>query len=377
MTLYPQNKPIPPGTQLTHEEARARGVVAQRMREVPFEWSGKVWHLTLRPTSEQVPLQACSQEWLLALSWVGLPFELVIPHAGAQNWLRARFPDLDLPAITEPFLSAIFESLCDSLIGVLRAGAQGAVQLDRLETAGSRGCIAPHRFIVELSCDEVMLQAQLATSSQGLLWMATLIGRLPPAQNAIDAVNLPVKLFVEIGMTWLELDEISRLQVRDTILFDWCFLEEDNQLWIGFDHWGLRALRKGRDLLVTEKLTERGWTVHPSEAPELPAAPLGDLEYLPLRVVFDLGEISMTLGEIQTLQVGQPITLARPLSSAVHIRVNGALIGTGDLVEIEGELGVTVASLFQRPVIKPSRASRTGARNRVRSTPDTPEENIA
>jgi flagellar motor switch protein FliM len=94
-------------------------------------------------------------------------------------------------------------------------------------------------------------------------------------------------------------------------------------------------------------------------------------------VVFDLGEIAMTLGEIQTLQVGQPLTLARPLSSAVHIRVNGALIGTGDLVEIEGELGVTVASLFQRPAAKPARAPRTGTRNRLRTAPGTPEEGIA
>jgi type III secretion protein Q len=213
----------------------------------------------------------------------------------------------------------------------------------------------PHRFAVELTCDEVMLHAQLATSSQGLLWLATLIQTLSPAHNGIDTTSVPVTLVAEIGMTWLGLDELERLHVRDTILFDHRLLEEDGQLWLGHGHWGLRVLREGRNLMVTERFMERGWTVQPPQASDLPAAALGSLECLPLRVVFDLGEIAMTLGEIQTLQVGQPLTL----------------------VEIEGELGVTVASLFQRPAAKPARAPRTGTRNRLRTAPGTPEEGIA
>lgn len=377
MTPYLQTNPVPSRLQLTQAQARALGVIAQRVRDVPFEWSGKAWHLTLQPSSEQAPLDACAQEWLLAASWAGLPFELVVPYAGAQGWLRARFPDLDLPAITEPFLSAVVESICDSLIGLISVAGQGPVRLDRLATAGSTGRVAPHRFTVEMTCDEVMLHAQLATSSQGLLWLAALIQTLPPAHNDVDTTSVPVTLVAEIGMTWLGLDELERLHIRDTILFDQRLLEEDGQLWLGHGHWGLRVLREGRNLMVTEQFMERGWTVQPPQASDQPAAPLGALECLPLRVVFDLGEIAMTLGEIQTLQVGQPLTLARPLSSAVHIRVNGALIGTGDLVEIEGELGVTVASLFQRPAAKPARASRTGTRNRLRTAPGTPEEGIA
>ena len=89
---------------------------------------------------------------------------------------------------------------------------------------------------------------------------------------------------------------------------------------------------------------------------------------------FDVGELSLTLGELQTLQVGQPLTLSRPLSSAVSLRVNGALIGTGELVEIEGELGVTITSLFQRPAAKSARSTRAASRPRTRSAPESSEE---
>ena len=64
-----------------------------------------------------------------------------------------------------------------------------------------------------------------------------------------------------------------------------------------------------------------------------------------MRMTFDLGERLLSLGELRTLQVGQSFDLNRPLSGAVYVRVNGALIGMGDLVEIDGQVGVTLTAL--------------------------------
>ena len=73
-----------------------------------------------------------------------------------------------------------------------------------------------------------------------------------------------------------------------------------------------------------------------------PAVPLSSV---PVRLSFDIGETMLTLGEMKALQVGQSFDLTRPLSSAVRLRINGALIGIGELVEIDGNIGVTIASL--------------------------------
>ena len=67
---------------------------------------------------------------------------------------------------------------------------------------------------------------------------------------------------------------------------------------------------------------------------------------IPVRLSFDLGEIRLTLAELRALQPGQALQLGHPLASAVRIRVNGALIGEGELVEIDGLLGVSVRQLF-------------------------------
>ena len=69
------------------------------------------------------------------------------------------------------------------------------------------------------------------------------------------------------------------------------------------------------------------------------------LDSVPVRLSFDLGERTLSLGELKALQVGQSFDLVQPLSSAVQLRVNGALIGTGELVEIDGQIGVTITAL--------------------------------
>ena len=69
------------------------------------------------------------------------------------------------------------------------------------------------------------------------------------------------------------------------------------------------------------------------------------LDALPVRLHFDLGQRKMPLAEVTALQVGQVLELTRPLSQAVSIRANGALIGTGELMEIGGRIAVGITSL--------------------------------
>ena len=65
-------------------------------------------------------------------------------------------------------------------------------------------------------------------------------------------------------------------------------------------------------------------------------------------VGFELGERSLSLHELQTLAPGFTFDLGRDLRQAVQIRANGMLIGTGELVDIDGRIGVVVTSLLSR-----------------------------
>jgi type III secretion protein Q len=86
-------------------------------------------------------------------------------------------------------------------------------------------------------------------------------------------------------------------------------------------------------------------------APAATAAPLvpaAALEEVPLRIVFDLGDLELTLAELKAIAPGQVIDLARAPGNAVRVSVNGRRIGAGEIVEIEGRLGVRITELVGR-----------------------------
>jgi type III secretion protein Q len=72
------------------------------------------------------------------------------------------------------------------------------------------------------------------------------------------------------------------------------------------------------------------------------------LDKIPVHVTFDLGERRLTLAELKALQPGQVLDLGRPLTAPVNVRANGALVGRGELVEIDGALGVAIVELMER-----------------------------
>lgn len=70
-----------------------------------------------------------------------------------------------------------------------------------------------------------------------------------------------------------------------------------------------------------------------------------EFQGLPICVCFDVGTCWITLGELEQIQPGQILRMARPATDHVDIRIGGARIGRGNLVDIDGRLGVRVASI--------------------------------
>jgi type III secretion protein Q len=72
------------------------------------------------------------------------------------------------------------------------------------------------------------------------------------------------------------------------------------------------------------------------------AASSGLIDDVPVRLTFDLGEREISLGDLRSLEPGYLFNLGRDPRSTVSIRANGRLIGDGELVDIEGRVGVSV-----------------------------------
>jgi type III secretion protein Q len=70
-----------------------------------------------------------------------------------------------------------------------------------------------------------------------------------------------------------------------------------------------------------------------------------DLDDLPVRLVFELGRVELSLGELQRLAPGALVPLGRPLDEPLDIMANGRRLGRGTLVQIGESLGVRIVSI--------------------------------
>lgn len=71
---------------------------------------------------------------------------------------------------------------------------------------------------------------------------------------------------------------------------------------------------------------------------------LGDI---PIAVIVELGRVQLTADEVIRLRAGQIIELGRSPADPVDLVVAGKLLAKGELVEIEGALGVKILSLVK------------------------------
>ena len=110
-------------------------------------------------------------------------------------------------------------------------------------------------------------------------------------------------------------------------------------------------LSPAADIVVTaRRIRRRGysWEQNMGNPTEI-SGPTGvqdsDLDDLPVRLVFELGRVELSLGELQRLAPGALVPLARPLDEPVDIIANGRRLGRGALVQIGDGLGVRIVGL--------------------------------
>jgi type III secretion system YscQ/HrcQ family protein len=66
---------------------------------------------------------------------------------------------------------------------------------------------------------------------------------------------------------------------------------------------------------------------------------------IPLQIAVELARVPVTADEVVALKVGQVLELHRSPGEPVELSVNGKVVARGELVEVEGQLGVRVISL--------------------------------
>lgn len=143
----------------------------------------------------------------------------------------------------------------------------------------------------------------------------------PPRPIPAWEVDVPVV----VGRCALHRDDVGRLQVRDVIT-----IERHLTLRVGDGAIAVSAAPGAVEAKVASDYVRRDMA-------------LPDDAHLELTV--QLGTTRLSLRQLSDLVPGSIVPLGRPLSGPFEVRAAGRLVGQGELVDVDGELGVRIVSL--------------------------------
>jgi type III secretion system YscQ/HrcQ family protein len=158
-------------------------------------------------------------------------------------------------------------------------------------------------------------------------------GRLEDAQ---------VMLRLELGRTALKRADFAHLASGDVVVFD--------RIGVRDARGGPVALRLGRGGFAA-RLDGEALTIRDPFRLNLGASIMDEtssdqlLGELPVEVVCELGRVTMSGRELLELRPGAVIPVGRPLAGPVDLTVGGRIVARGELVDVEGEIGVRITQL--------------------------------
>jgi len=285
----------------------------------------------------------------IALRWGEEDVALHCPAEIARDALPALDAELAPLAELPPDLAGLlleaaatefikrWEMACGRSIAVIEAARAVTEPVDGLPMALHAGAV---RCRVYLECTPPQAAAMLAS------W--------PITPRPLDLLALPAVL--RIGATTLSRRVVASLRPGDAVLLQ---RSAEPAVLVVAESWVAQAHRRNDDWTLAEAPRPDtrhrapnhpggGWTMAEHDAGQNPGGlPVAEIDDIPVTLTFEIGRLGMALGQLRRLGPGSVIELGRSRQELVEIAVHGRAIGQGELVEIEGAVGVRIVRLFE------------------------------
>jgi type III secretion protein Q len=205
-------------------------------------------------------------------------------------------------------------------------------------------------FEIRRKTDGVGFYGSIKTNPDGIDWIVEQLDRLPEIILK-NSANIPLEIFFEVGRTILSIKGLNDLEPYDIIVMDSDYSLCNPQIIIGS---GPVALFKGSvdsigKIKIEENLfkntEEKMEKISPADGISSKDKRTKQIDDIPVKLVFQLGETPMKFGELLRLQPGYIFALEADPKKPVTIKANGRPLGTGELVEIGDSIGVRVLQL--------------------------------
>jgi type III secretion protein Q len=170
--------------------------------------------------------------------------------------------------------------------------------------------------------------------------------------RALVLGDAQVALRLEVGRTAVAREDLAGLAAGDVVLFERFGVRDarGGPVTLRLGRGGFGARLDGDALTIVEEFRLNpgapSMDFDPSQKPD-PASADELLRELPVEVVCELGRVTMSGRELIELRPGAVIPAGRPLSGPVDLTVGGRVVARGELVDVEGEIGVRIVQLCE------------------------------
>jgi flagellar motor switch/type III secretory pathway protein FliN len=161
------------------------------------------------------------------------------------------------------------------------------------------------------------------------------------SSDLIALDSLPIALFVVASAATASSAEIAELQIGDAWLPGEFLARGDSAKFFGDVVLASANAERG----VRARIEEDGSLVYVEGAEEIAMSALienvGDASVV---VRVEIGSVTLTAREWSALKAGDVMTASQKISDPVVLRVGGVEVARGELVEVEGQVGVRILS---------------------------------
>jgi type III secretion protein Q len=279
----------------------------------------------------------------------GAPGTLIVSRSLVKALVGALDPDQRVDHLDPRHLALVLELALDDALSTLEKGlglqlAIGSVEMSS-DAASDAASLAFGIVIDGLGSffGELLLPPFYATH------LARFLDRC--AGGVVRDIELPVPVSVRVAAATCSVGEIATLLPGDVVMADHRCQEARTAVAVLAEHVAapVRLTAAGAQLTAPPVRVQGSiweWSMESGGGRPRGDAEKTDLDDIPVKLVFELGRVELSLAEVRQLAPGAVIPVPRPLEESVDISANGRRIGRGTLVQIGNNLGVRITKLF-------------------------------
>jgi type III secretion protein Q len=279
----------------------------------------------------------------------GAPGTLIVSRSLIKALISEHDPDQGVDHLDPRHLALVLELAAADELSTLERGLGSQLTIVSVGKSGNAANeVASLVFRIAVdglgsSFMELLLRPRHATR------LAQFLDRC--AGGVVAEIELPVPVHVRVAATTCSVDEIATLSPGDVVTADHRCHEERTAVAVLAEYLAAPiTLTAAGALLAAPPVRIQGsfWEWSMASGGDTPQADLKntELDDIPVKILFELGRVELSLAEVRQLAAGALIPVPRLLDESVDISANGRRIGRGSLVRIGDNLGVRITRLF-------------------------------